>query len=113
MEATIKLTKTMLDKSIIDANKSVQRYLDKHWSDDTDNKGYDEIQPQGGVDFYDVRFADSDLETQVRFYKTKRGDKRLSIKNLKKYADVGDTIRIKYEGAYEGHVVTKEEADAA
>ena len=108
MEAKIKLTKTMLDKSIIDANKTVQRYLDKHWS-----KGYDEMQPQGGVVFYAVRFADSELETQVRFYKTKRGDKRLSIKNLKKYADVGDTIRIKYEGAYEGHVVTKEEADAA
>ena len=28
MEAKIKLTKTMLNKSIIDANKSVQKFLD-------------------------------------------------------------------------------------
>ena len=27
MEATIKLTKTMLDKSIIDANKTVQQFI--------------------------------------------------------------------------------------
>ena len=27
VEATIKLTKTMLDKSIIDANKTVQQFL--------------------------------------------------------------------------------------
>ena len=114
MEAKIKLTKTMLDKSIIDANKTVQQFLLKHWEDEVDNRGYDAINPKGGVIFYNVRFEDSDLKTQIRFYKTNRGDKRLSIKNIKKYADVGDTISIVYEGALAGYAITKEQTtDAA
>ena len=110
MEATIKLTKTMLDKSIIDANKTVQQFLDKHWEDEADNRGYDAIDPKGCVIFYSVHFDDSDLKTEIRFYKTNRGDKRLSIKNIKKYAEVGDTVRITYEGALEGYVITREQA---
>ena len=110
MEATIKLTKTMLDKSIIDANKTVQQFLHKHWDDDADNRGYDAIDPKGSVVFSKVRFDDSDLETEVRFYKTNRGDKRLSIKNIKKYAKVGDTIRITYKGALLGYVIAREQA---
>jgi len=114
VEATIKLTKTMLDKSIIDANKTVQQFLDKHWEDGVDNLGYDAIDPKGFVIFCNVRFDDSELETEIRFYKTNRGDRRLSIKNIKKYADVGDTISIVYEGALAGYAITKERTtDAA
>lgn len=113
MEAKIKLTKTMLDKSIIDANKSVQQFLNANWQMEHDENseihenGYDYIQPQGKIVFYHVAFADSDLETEIRFYKTKRGDKRISIKNIKKYADVGDTIIIKKDSEY-GYTIERE-----
>ena len=50
---------------------------------------------------------DSDLETEIRFYKTKRGDKRISIKNIKKYADVGDTIIIKKDSDL-GYTIERE-----
>jgi hypothetical protein len=113
MEAKIKLTKTMLDKSIIDANKSVQEFLSVNWQMEHDEwseikeNGYDYLKPQGKIVFYKVVFEDSELETEIRFYKTKRGDKRISIKNIKKYADVGDTIIIKKDSEH-GCIIERE-----
>ena len=113
MEAKIKLTKTMLDKSIIDANKTVQQFLTANWQMEHDEyaevheNGYDYIKPQGKIVFYKVAFEDSELETEIRFYKTKRGDKRISIKNIKKYADVGDTIIIKKDSEH-GYIIERE-----
>ena len=113
MEAKIKLTKTMLNKSIIDANKSVQDFLYANWQMEHDEwseikeNGYDYLKPQGKIVFFKVAFVDSDIETEIRFYKTKRGDKRISIKNIKKYADVGDTIIIKKDSDL-GYTIERE-----
>lgn len=99
MEATIKLTKTMLDKSIIDANKSVREFLDHDFG-----MSYDD--PFFTKEWYDAEaertmrnaflvvgeYADG-TEGDVKFYRSaKRGDKRISIQKLKQFAEVGDQV---------------------
>jgi|TARA_B100000073_G_scaffold248246_1_gene208585 hypothetical protein len=86
--AQIRLSKTMLDKSIIDANKSVR--------DLALNFGIDFDKMKNG-DKYEVlaRFDDTNQESVVRFYKTiNRGDRRVSIKGIKQYASIGDLIAL-------------------
>jgi hypothetical protein len=99
MEAKIKLTKTMLDKSIIDANKSVQQFLDHDFGMNYDN-------PFFTKEWYDLdtertmrnaflvigEYADG-TEANIKFYRSaKRGDKRISIQKLKQYAEAGDEV---------------------
>jgi len=88
MDAKIKLTKTMLDKSIIDANKTVQKFLLGDF----------------GMDYNDQFFVDRNkfivtgeyidgTEAKITFYRTgTRGDKRISIQKLKQYADAGNEV---------------------
>ena len=86
--AQIRLSKTMLDKSIIDANKSVRNLAL--------NFGIDFDKMKNG-DKYEVlaRFDDTNQESVVRFYKTiNRGDRRVSIKSIKQYANIGDLIAL-------------------
>lgn len=86
--AQIRLSKTMLDKSIIDANKSVRALAL--------NFGIDFDKMKNG-DKYEVlaRFDDNNQELVVRFYKTiNRGDRRVSIKSIKQYANIGDLIAL-------------------
>ena len=86
--AQIRLSKTMLDKSIIDANKSVRNLAL--------NFGIDFDKMKNG-DKYEVlaRFDDTNQESVVRFYKTiNRGDRRVSIKSIKQYASIGDLIAL-------------------
>jgi len=91
MEAKIKLTKTMLDKSIIDANKTVQQFLTEELE-----HTYDELEA-GDKMKWDSLYEDG-TPTVVTFYKAKgRGDKRISIKNLRKFANEGDTVRLRAE----------------
>lgn len=98
--ATIKLTKTMLDKSIIDANKSVQLMLDRDFDMPFD------------CEFYTTSFLNEDgkivrnkfiitgtypdgNEANITFYRTgTRGDKRISIQHIKKYAGAGDIVTL-------------------
>ena len=91
MEAKIKLTKTMLDKSIIDANKSVQQFLD--YVTELENT-YDTL--ASGESMTVGALYENDSPTFVNFYKAKgRGDKRISIQNLRKFAEEGDTIKLR------------------
>ena len=86
--AQIRLSKTMLDKSIIDANKSVRNLAL--------NFGIDFDKMKNG-DKYEVlaRFDDTNQESVVRFYKTiNRGDRRVSIKGIKQYASIGDLVAL-------------------
>ena len=101
MEAKIKLTKTMLDKSIIDANKTVQSFLLEDFGMDYTDKFFTE-------QFYNTekdRFERNKFtiigeyidgtESDITFYRSgKRGDKRISIQKLKQYADAGDEVRL-------------------
>ena len=91
MEAKIKLTKTMLNKSIIDANKSVQQFLD--YVTELENT-YDTF--ASGESMTVRAFYENDSPTFDNFYKAKgRGDKRISIQNLRKFAEEGDTIKLR------------------
>ena len=91
MEAKIKLTKTMLNKSIIDANKSVQQFLD--YVTELENT-YDTL--ASGESMTVGALYENDSPTFVNFYRAKgRGDKRISIQNLRKFAEEGDTIKLR------------------
>lgn len=82
--AAITLTKTMLDKHIIDANKTV---IDLFIC-------YDDMMPGESVTYDGECFTHLDL-LRIRCYRAKsRGDRRISISGLKKRATVGDEIWI-------------------
>jgi len=99
MEAKIKLTKTMLDKSIIDANKTVQQFLDNDFGMNYDDPFFttEHVNPDTGKTersaFFVVgEYADG-TEVNVKFYRSAtRGDKRISIQKLKQYAEAGDQV---------------------
>tara|TARA_R100001082_G_scaffold101451_1_gene71006 strand:+ start:484 stop:843 length:360 start_codon:yes stop_codon:yes gene_type:complete len=90
MEAKIKLTKTMLDKSIIDANKTVQKFLLEDFGMDYNNQFFVDRNK-----FIITGEYGDGTEANVTFYRTgTRGDKRISIQKLKQYADVGDEVSL-------------------
>lgn len=88
MKATINVTDTMLNKSIIDANKSVCELAKEFSFDYSEHEAGDKnavscVYPDGIV-------------AKVTFYKAKtRGDKRISITKLKQYAQAGDVVTLK------------------
>ena len=87
MKATINITNTMLDKSIIDANKSVCE-LAKQFSFDYSEADCGAKHPVSG------KYPDG-TEARVTFYKAKtRGDKRISITKLKHQAQAGDVVTL-------------------
>ena len=83
--AEIKVTQTMLDKHIIDANKSVIKLFG-----DT----YDNLENGEGIKVDGEYFYDSTISV-IRCYKAKtRGDKRISISGLNKHTKAGDVVGI-------------------
>ena len=80
----IKLTDTMLNKYIIDAKKDILEQFD--------------IDPEGEVDWLEPIYIsadyepDTEVQVQIKFYKTARGDKRMSIPELRNYANVGNYV---------------------
>ena len=85
--ATINITQRMLDKSIIDANKSVQEFSKNYLP-----VNYDDI---GNGEKIEIEAIFSDgSDSELRLYRRPRGDRLLSIKNLKKRANAGDTIKL-------------------
>jgi len=96
--AVLKLTRTMLEKHIIDANASVRAFAKLLGID------YDTMKP-GEKRAVDAEFVDGDA-TQLMFYRTRnRGDKRFSISGIKAVADVGDTVAITYRVTQTGDIV--------
>ena len=78
----IKLTDTMLNKYIIDAKNDVMNVFEiavDMWGDE----------PLYFVGQYGQLNMDDVL---IKFYKTARGDKRMSIPKLRKVAEVGDYV---------------------
>ena len=88
MKAEIKLTKTMLDKAIIDANNSVREFVKTFGVDFTKMKSGDRAT-------LEAKFVDG-TETVINLYRTNnaRGDRRISIKGIKSQAEVGSIITI-------------------
>ena len=101
MDARIKLTKTMLDKSIIDANKTVQSFLLEDFGMDYTDKFFTETFFNAEKDKWERNkftiigeYIDG-TEADITFYRSgKRGDKRISIQKLKQYADAGNEVRL-------------------
>ena len=98
MEAKIKLTKTMLDKSIIDANKSVREFLEQELDYSYDKLEADVSDGKYYHNYWCNALYEDDTPTIVTFYKSRtRGDRRISIKNLRKFAEEGDTVKLRTE----------------
>tara|TARA_Y100000592_G_scaffold17343_1_gene25946 strand:- start:1096 stop:1431 length:336 start_codon:yes stop_codon:yes gene_type:complete len=90
-KAIIRLTNTMLNKSIIDANKTVCDLAEEFDFKYSDADAGDRFELVG-------KYKDN-TKCKVSFYKAKgRGDKRISITGLKKFAEVGDTVTLKTRG---------------
>ncbi len=125
MAAKIKLTKTMMDKSIIDANKTVREFLDSDFGMNYDDKFFtvewydtEEERTMRNAFFVVGEYADG-TEANVKFYRSaKRGDRRISIQKLKQYAEVGDEVILTSdaESLHDGiriHInIVRPEADA-
>ena len=109
MAANIKLTKTMLDKSIIDANKTVQSFLLEDFGMDYTDKFFTEQFYNSDKDRFERNkftitgeYIDG-TEADITFYRSgKRGDKRISIQKLKQYADAGNEVRLISDGESDG-----------
>jgi len=91
--ALFKVTKTMLDKSIMDANKEICRFLSEHDFLDYDILAMTEkvylpckLQANVGSDY---------KPSKISCYKTNRGDKRIWIKGLKDIAKAGDKLNLR------------------
>lgn len=92
MEAHIKLTKTMLDKAIIDANNSVREFVKVYGVDFNKMKSGDRAT-------LEAKFIDG-TETVINLYRTNnaRGDRRISIKGLKAQAEIGNVVSLSKKG---------------
>ena len=125
VEAKIKLTKTMLNKSIIDANKTVREFLEQDFGMSYDDKFFTEewwdVESQRTERSHFIvvgEYADG-TEADVKFYRSvKRGDKRISIQKLKQYAEVGDEVILTSDAeslhdAYRIHINIVRQTDAA
>lgn len=100
-DARIKLTNTMLDKSIIDANKTVQSFLLEDFGMDYADKFFTETFFNAEKDKWERNkftitgeYIDG-TKANITFYRSgKRGDRRISIQKLKQYADAGNEVRL-------------------
>ena len=85
--AKLTLTKTMLEKAIIDANASVRQFGRLF------GVVYEDMNAGNRVQL-EAEFLDGS-RTTLSFYKTRnRGDRRFSIRGIKKQAEIGDTIAL-------------------
>jgi|TARA_R100001530_G_C4225405_1_gene131173 hypothetical protein len=91
-KAVIKLTKTMLNKCIIDANASVREFVK------TQDVFFDDML-SGSWHVFQAEFKDG-TRTFIKCYRTKnaRADRRISIKRIKAQANVGDTVTFTLKG---------------
>ncbi len=89
MRAIIKLTETMLNKSIIDANKTVREFAKSKFE-------FDYAAAEAGhKEQISAKYVGDGSEATVSFYKAKgRGDNRISISGLKKRAKAGQYVSL-------------------
>jgi hypothetical protein len=91
----------MLDKSIIDANKTVQGFLLEDFGMDYTDKFFTEQFYNSEKDRFERKkftvkgeYIDG-TEADITFYRSgKRGDRRISIQKLRQYADAGNEVRL-------------------
>tara|TARA_Y100001963_G_C6777611_1_gene448124 strand:- start:253 stop:726 length:474 start_codon:yes stop_codon:yes gene_type:complete len=106
-KGVLKLTKTMLKKSTIDANQSI-RQLARLFGVD-----YEDMEPNSKdgnkIVFNGVRIPyvceSLGVESTVSFYKTVRGDRRISIQKIKEFAGEGDTLSLMWAKNESGELI--------
>ena len=94
MKARINLTQRMLNKSIIDANKSVVAFVRNCYP----TLGYDFIDngcKNTLVAYYDDGHAYT--PTQIRLYRRPRGDKLLSVQGMTMRAKAGNVMTFEHD----------------
>ena len=91
------LTRTMLDKSIIDANESIRRLAKLFHVD------YDEL--KAGERRKIPALFSTGTESAVTFYRTARGDRRISIQKINKEASAGNTLNLTYAHSEDGTLI--------
>ena len=97
-EATIKLTERMLNKSEINANKTVKQFM---W-DDFGMKYTDPFFEVGNKLTVFGKYIDGE-EVDINFFRRSgRGDTMLSIQKLKQYADAGDMVILRSNSESDG-----------
>ena len=88
--AIIRMTSTMIDKSIIDASAEFRKMLL-----DNDLIDFQDLIP-GGEKYYKktIIISDNIFETKTSFYRpqTKQGDPRFWVYDLKKYTSIGELV---------------------
>ena len=86
----LRLTNTMLNKAIIDANTSIRRFA-KLFGIDFDTM-------VNGEKHKLLAYYEDETVCTISFYKTvNRGDRRLSISGIKKKAEINDLIAFNYK----------------
>ena len=93
MKARINITQRMLNKSIIDANKSVVAFVRNCYP----TLGYDFIE-NGGKNTLLAYYDDGHqyTSTSIRLYRRPRGDKLLSVQGLTKRAKASDVMTFEH-----------------
>ena len=97
MKARVKITQRMLNKSIIDANKSVVAFFREYLPE----LGYAFI-VNGGKKVLLAYYDDGHsfyryTPTQIRLYRRPRGDKLLSVEGLTRRANAGNVMTFEHE----------------
>jgi hypothetical protein len=92
----------MLNKSIIDANKSVVEFVKEYLPVDYDDLEWNRLEGRKPHCGFESKYTDGS-PSKVRFYLRPRGDKLLSIQNITKKAAAGDTVTFShYTGLFTG-----------
>ena len=95
---TLRLTKTMLDKHIIDANASIRRLALLLGHDMESMTNGDKVTIEGQYD--------GGTPCRVNLYRTvMRSDRRVSISGIKKQAIAGDLLALSYKRNDEGDYI--------
>jgi len=90
MTANITLTQRMLNKSEINANKTIQQFL----LDDFGLSYTDDFFLVGQKYTVLGEYTDGEVVHVNFFRRSGRGDKMISIQKLKKYAEAGDRVNL-------------------
>ena len=98
MRAKIKLTQRMLNKTEINANKTVAQFLYEDF-------GMEYTDPffKIGCKFTVIGEYIDGEEVKINFFsRSGRGDRMISIQKLKKYADAGDIVSLYSDSESDG-----------
>ena len=95
---TLRLTKTMIDKHIIDANASIRRLALLLGVDMEQMTNGDKVTIKGEYD--------DGTPCNVNFYRTRmRSDRRVSLSGIKKQAQSGDLLALSYKRNEQGDYI--------